>query len=135
MRRPAVPLAILLAATLVLGGCGSSSGTPATSASVASASPSGAAPSGTPGPSASAPASPVVGIVTKVDSAGLDKVSGFTLRTDAGQALAIAIGVLENGAQFPPGHLAEHLATAAPVRVWFRDESGKLVAYRIEDAG
>ena len=97
------------------------------------------APPASPVPSASAgtsiPASPVVGVVLKVDSAGLDKVSGFTLRTDAGQTLPLSIGILENGAQFPPGHLAEHLATATPVRVWFRDESGKLIVYRIEDAG
>ena len=81
------------------------------------------------------PASPVTGVVIKVDSAGLDKVTGFSLRTDAGQTLALSIGILENGAQFPPGHLAEHLATAVPVRAWFRDDGGKLVVYRIEDAG
>lgn len=96
--------------------------TPAPAASGAAASPS-------------VPSSPVVGVVLKVDSAGLDKVSGFTLRTNAGQTLALSIGILENGAQFPPGHLAEHLATAAPVRVWFRNENGSLVVYRIEDAG
>ena len=43
------------------------------------------------------------------------------------------IGILENGAQFPPGHLAEHMANASPVRVFFRDEGGQLVVYRLED--
>ena len=43
------------------------------------------------------------------------------------------MGVLENGDQFPPGHLAEHLAGATPVRVFFRDENGTPTAYRLED--
>jgi hypothetical protein len=70
-----------------------------------------------------------------VDSAGLSRVSGFTLRLADGTTEVFRIGVLENGAQFPPGHLAEHLATAAPVRVSYRPQGGELVVYRIEDAG
>lgn len=79
--------------------------------------------------------SPVIGRVVVVDSEGLSKVRGFTLRTDAGTELAFVIGSLENGAEFPPGHLAEHLATASPVRVFFRETGGARVVYRIEDAG
>ncbi len=45
------------------------------------------------------------------------------------------IGTLENGDEFPPGHLAEHLAAAAPILVYFRVQDGKLVVYRLEDAG
>jgi hypothetical protein len=75
-----------------------------------------------------------VGVVTKVDSTGLASVSGFRLRLRDGSSLALRIGTLENGDEFPPGHLAEHLATAAPVRVFFRAEGGDLVVYRIEDA-
>ena len=41
---------------------------------------------------------------------------------------------LENGTEFPPGHLVEHQATAEPVQVWYRDEAGTLHAIRIEDA-
>jgi hypothetical protein len=85
-------------------------------------------------PTPSGPVSPVDGIVTSIEAAGLTKVTGFTLRTRAGQTLTFSIGQLENGAQFPPGHLAEHQATAAPVRVWFTTENGRLVAYRLEDA-
>ncbi|HEY6058246.1 MAG TPA: hypothetical protein VIV06_09440 [Candidatus Limnocylindrales bacterium] len=69
-----------------------------------------------------------------IDSAGLTDVHGFTLRTTDGIVITFAIGSLENGAQFPPGHLAEHQATAEPVRVYFRDDGGRLVVYRIEDA-
>ena len=44
------------------------------------------------------------------------------------------LGDLENGTEFPPGHLVEHQATAQPVRVWYRTENGARVAVRLEDA-
>jgi hypothetical protein len=128
-------VAILSAACAAASSPGASAGSSVPSGSTGASSsisvPSAASPDASP----PAPASPVVGVVTKVDSAGLDKVSGFTLRTNAGQTLVFTIGTLENGAQFPPGHLAEHLATGAPVRVSFRETGGQLVVYRIEDAG
>ncbi len=128
--------ALGLAVSLLLGACASSAATgrPAAGGSAGVGPSSSAAPPTSPAATA-VPSSPVVGVVLKVDSAGLDKVSGFTLRTGAGQTVVFSIGILENGAQFPPGHLAEHLATAVPVRAWFRDDGGKLVVYRIEDAG
>lgn len=86
-------------------------------------------------PGGSVPASPVKGVVISVDSAGLADVRGFELRTSEGQVLAFSVGSLENGAEFPPGHLAEHVATSQPVRVFFRTAGAELVAYRIEDAG
>ncbi len=84
------------------------------------------------GGSATAPS--VVGVIVGVDSEGLDKVRGFTVRTADGTSVAFTIGVLENGAAFPPGHLVEHQATALPVRVWYRTEGEARVAIRIEDA-
>lgn len=86
-------------------------------------------------PGGGVPASPVEGVVISVDSAGLGDVRGFELRTGEGRVLAFSIGSLENGAEFPPGHLAEHVATSQPVRVSFRTSGDDLVAYRIEDAG
>jgi hypothetical protein len=86
--------------------------------------------SGTPGATL---ASPIVGVVTGIESTGLTEVRGFSLRTDDGETIEFRIGMLENGAQFPPGHLAEHLATSSPVRVSFTAEGPDLVAYRIED--
>ncbi len=86
-------------------------------------------PAGTMGPLVS----PVTGRLTHIDSEGLTKVTAFRLRTDDGREIDFEIGVLENGAQFPPGHLAEHMANASPVRVFFRDEGGHLVVYRLED--
>ena len=85
-------------------------------------------------PNAPANATAVVGVIVAVDSGGLDKVKGFTLRTTDQGSLAFTIGVLENGAEFPPGHLVEHQATAQPVRVWYRTEGGAKVAIRLEDA-
>jgi hypothetical protein len=78
--------------------------------------------------------SPVDGIVVAVDSSGLTDVRGFTLRTSGGFAFDFKLGPLEHATQFPPGHLGEHMATSAPVRVYFRVENGERVAYRLEDA-
>ena len=76
----------------------------------------------------------VVGVIVHVESTGIDAVSAITLRTGDGATLDFTIGQLENGAEFPPGHLVEHQATAAPVRVWYRMEGDVRVAVRIEDA-
>jgi hypothetical protein len=40
---------------------------------------------------------------------------------------------LENPTEFPPGHLAEHLASSEPIRAYFREADGKRVVYRLED--
>lgn len=77
----------------------------------------------------------VVGVVLAIDSRGLSDVRGFTLRTADGQVFEFSLAKLENGATFPPGHLAEHVATATPIRVTYRDASGTLEAIRIDDAG
>jgi hypothetical protein len=76
----------------------------------------------------------VRGVIVVVDSQGLGDVRGFTLRTDAGEVLPFSLRALENGTTFPPGHLAEHQATAEPVEVWFREEAGERLAIRIDDA-
>jgi hypothetical protein len=89
-----------------------------------------ATPTSTPPPDAQQ----LVGVIVGVDAASLTDVRGFTLRTTDGGTVAFKLGALENGSQFPPGHLVEHQATAQPVRVWYlTDVSGK-VAIRLEDA-
>lgn len=88
-------------------------------------------------PSASGPPSgttEVDGVIVAVDSAGLGTVHGFTLREAGGALTSFSLAALENGIQFPPGHLAEHQATAQPVRVWYRDEGGTHLAIWILDA-
>jgi hypothetical protein len=79
--------------------------------------------------------SPIDGVVLTIDATGRSQVHGFTLRTAAGETLTFTIGSLENPAEFPPGHLAEHQANAVPVRVSFVVAAdGALVAYRLDDA-
>jgi len=91
--------------------------------------------SATPGTSIpGVPESPVEGIVTVVDTEGLDKVTSFTIRTAEGSSWAFEIRTLENGSEFPPVHLVEHKASATPVRVEFHLDGTILVADRIEDA-
>jgi hypothetical protein len=85
-------------------------------------------------PGAPADATTAVGVIVGVQSQGLDRVTGFTLRTTDQGSLVFVIGALENGTEFPPGHLVEHQATAQPVRVWYRIEGGSKVAIRLEDA-
>ena len=74
------------------------------------------------------------GVVVAVDSTSLTDVQGFTIRTPDGRTVAFRLGQLENGAAFPPGHLGEHMATAVPVLVTYRDENGERVVVRLEDA-
>jgi hypothetical protein len=76
----------------------------------------------------------VTGVVVAVDSRGLGDVRGFTLRVPGGELLDFDLRALENGTAFPPGHLAEHQATAAPVRVTFRMDGTTRLAIRLEDA-
>lgn len=80
------------------------------------------------------PASPVEGIVTIVDTEGLDKVTSFTIRTTDGSSWGFEIRELLNASEFPPAHLVEHKASATPVRVEFHLDGSVLVADRIEDA-
>jgi hypothetical protein len=77
----------------------------------------------------------VEGVVVAVDGAALGDVRGFTLRRVGGETIEFLLGELENPTEFPPGHLAEHQATAVPVRVWFRMEGDERFAVRLEDAG
>jgi hypothetical protein len=75
------------------------------------------------------------GIVTDVQETGLTAVSGFTLRTKDGQEMRFAIGQLElDGNAFDAGHLQVHRLSAQPVAVAYREQDGKLIAYRLVDA-
>lgn len=74
------------------------------------------------------------GVVIAVDAASLTDVRGFTIRTPDGRTVTFRLGQLENRAQFPPGHLGEHVATGVPVVVTYLDENGDRVAVHLEDA-
>ena len=86
-------------------------------------------------PDGSSDVAAVEGVVVAVDSTGLTDVRGFTLRAVGGDTMAFRLGELENATEFPPGHLTEHQATAAPIRVWYRMEGDERYAVRLEDAG
>lgn len=132
MRR-AVGLAVAGLLVAVMAACASPAATPPdTTDEPSAAASSGASPGGS---NVVTPDSPVAGVVVEVDSRGLNDVRSFKLRTNSGDLLTFTMGELENGDEFPPGHLTEHQAAAAPVLVFFREEGGALVAYRIEDAG
>jgi hypothetical protein len=90
----------------------------------------GAAPAASSGPPGT---TSVVGLVVGVDSGGLTDVRGFTLRSNEGQILEFGLADLQNGVEFPPGHLAEHQVTASPIRVWYQSGDPPQ-AIRLEDA-
>jgi hypothetical protein len=74
------------------------------------------------------------GIVVAVQATSLTSVQGFSIRTQDGRTVDFRVGALENGTQFPPGHLAEHKVSLVPIRVTYAQENGGPVAVRIEDA-
>jgi hypothetical protein len=81
------------------------------------------------------PDAPTVdGIVVGVDATGLANVTAFRLLTDDGRTLQFGLRSLRDPVQFPPGHLAEHVANSVRVRVWYRDDGGQLEALWLEDA-
>ena len=118
--RVAGALAVVLAVATGLAACAPAS-TTGGSASPATAPPSDLV-------------SPVIGVLTHIDAAGLTQVTGFTLRLNDGREIGFRIGLLENGSVFPPGHLVEHLQALSPIRVFFRRNGDALVVYRLEDA-
>ena len=79
-------------------------------------------------------ATQAVGVIVQVQSEGLTNVRGFSLRTDSDTDMVFSLDKLQNGAQFPPGHLVEHQASSTPVRVWFTTEGGINYALWLDDA-
>lgn len=125
-------LALLAAALAILGAsCAGAGETPPAAAFTP-----GPSQVGTTGVSASPviPDSPIAGIVTSVDATGLTEVKGFTLRTSGGEDLTFVIGSLDNGDEFRPGHLTEHMATAGPILVSFKVVDGRLIVFHMDDA-
>jgi len=88
-----------------------------------------------PGDSGSAQRLTAIGIVLRVTSTSPSAVSSFVLRTPDGQVLTIATeSVTFDKDSFPPEHLREHQALAAPVKVTYVVSGGQNVAVRLEDA-
>lgn len=78
--------------------------------------------------------SSATGVVVAVDARSLTDVRSFSLRVAGGEVLVFSLTSLENGAEFPPGHLAEHIGSAEPILVTYRDDGGSFSAIRISDA-
>ena len=134
MRRSKAPrLAIVALGLLTVAACQPGAATtPTTAPSTPGATTSPAAGS----PDAALPAQdPIEGVVTHVESTGLDSVTAFTLRAVDGKMYRIVIGRLQNAAQFPPGHLTEHAANSEPIRVSWLALGDTIIATRLEDAG
>ena len=76
------------------------------------------------------------GLVVSIDTQGLGRVQGFTLRTQAGELVEFDIdrGTEITGGAWPPEHLREHMATAAGVAVEYRQDDGRRVVIRLADA-
>ena len=140
VRRPgwATLAALLVLVAVILSACGGSTATPVPTDPPASSVPSAAATTGPTDsasePVAGTPESPAAGVVTAVTSNG-GQITGFTLRTSDGTTVDFTVGQLENADEFPAGDLTDHENSAAPILVFFRSENGKLVVFRLEDAG
>ena len=79
--------------------------------------------------------SKVDGLVIDIVTTGPVDVASFTVRTAGGELVEFTVGTLDvSGDGFPAEHLGEHRIAAEPVAVFYRDEDGKHVAYRLEDA-
>lgn len=76
----------------------------------------------------------MTGVVVGVDSRSLTDVRGFTLRLTGGELVEFSLRALQDGTEFSPAHLAEHQATAEPIRVWWRMDGQERLAIRLEDA-
>ena len=85
-------------------------------------------------PTPTLPTSPVEGVVISVDARSITQVNAFDLRMRSGVVYTFTMGVLENATSFSPSHLAEHMASSQPVRVFYRFENGAPTVYRLEDA-
>lgn len=74
------------------------------------------------------------GIVVTIESAGLARVDGFTLRTADGRTLAFSTSGMRFTEGFPPQHLSEHRMLAEPVRVTWQERDGVNHVVRLDDA-
>jgi hypothetical protein len=128
-----IPALAVVAAVIAVGIIGLSGPPPCPLSSAAA--PAGSSDASANAPCPNVPPSPLIGVVTSVDSLGLADIRGFDLRLADGSTVALKLGPLENATEFSPSHLTEHQATSVPIRAFYRlDEHGVPVVYRLEDA-
>ena len=71
------------------------------------------------------------GVVVNMQAASFLQIGSFTLRTNDGQIVELAV---EGDVGITPGHMREHMSLAEPVAVTVRYEGDRVVATRVEDA-
>ena len=75
------------------------------------------------------------GVVIQVTGTSPSAISSFLLHTADNQVLTFVVGpVTFDQTSFPPEHLREHQALAAPVTVTYQVQDGKNVAIKLADA-
>jgi ribosomal protein S6E (S10) len=74
--------------------------------------------------------------VTDIESEGIGRVRGFTLRNEDGRTLRFVIegGTDLSGGGMPADHLREHMTTVTGVAVAFRTEGERRIAIKLTDA-
>ena len=87
-----------------------------------------------PSPPPDLPASPVEGVVVRIDQESLGEINEVDILMANGKTITLAVGSLENAPEFSPSHLTQHMATAEPIRAFYRLVDGRSVIYRLEDA-
>lgn len=78
----------------------------------------------------------VRGVLVDVQSASIQQVTEFTLRSDDGQEYSFTPAPdFNNGVEhvMTPGHMRQHMALGEPVTVTYRDQDGKLIALSATD--
>ncbi len=77
----------------------------------------------------------VVGVIIDVQATSLTEIDSFTLRANEGRMLVFQVA--SDAAQdlregFFPGHLRTHALAAEQVTVFYREENGRLRAFRLQ---
>ncbi len=76
----------------------------------------------------------VTGVIIDVRASSFETAESITVRTKDGELWELAVDLDEESARgFPASHLRVHMAEVFPVRVWYRDDGGRHVAYHMED--
>jgi hypothetical protein len=73
----------------------------------------------------------LTGVVTDIESTGLNEVTSFELRHNDATTTIYIDEEVDYG--FPLGHLSAHMSGAEPVRVEAHERDGKLYASSIDD--
>jgi hypothetical protein len=85
---------------------------------------------------AAPPTQTVEGVLLDVEAPSIQKVDGFTLRTDNGEELHFTTAPDFNQGVahlMTPGHMRQHMALGDPVEVTYRSDNGSLVALSAVD--